>query len=124
MKLLGTAIALSVLLATVDAVPAAAPVKPTPTARPRMTMQPLIRSANECIARKVATDPRFGASTQGGNVNDLIVESIPSCLDAVRAMIDEHDHIYGEGTGENFFVGPYLDALPAAVNGLVKDFNR
>jgi hypothetical protein len=86
----------------------------------RATMQPLIRSANECIARKVSGDPRFPDLIRTGNVNELIVESIPACLDAVRALIDEHDELYGAGTGEGFFMGPYLDALPSVVQNIVK----
>ena len=30
-------------------------------------------------------------------------------------MIDAYDRYYGEGTGEAFFMGPYLDVLPKAV---------
>jgi hypothetical protein len=83
-------------------------------------MRPLVKDATECIARRVAADPRFAASHRAGNVTDLIVDSIPPCLDAVRALIDGHDRYYGSGTGETFFMGPYLDALPAAVNELVE----
>jgi hypothetical protein len=90
----------------------------------RATMQPLIRSANECIARRVSVDPRFNEELERGNVNELIVESIPSCLEPVRALIDGHDQLYGEGSGEQFFMGPYLDALPGAVHSLVRDIKR
>jgi hypothetical protein len=34
----------------------------------------------------------------------------------VRAMIDAYDRYYGNGTGEAFFTGPYLDVLPRAVS--------
>lgn len=90
----------------------------------RATMLPLIRSANECIARFVSANPRFEEQAKRGEVNDLIVESIPSCLDAVRALIDGHDRIYGQGSGESFFMGPYLDALPTVVNKLVRSPGR
>jgi hypothetical protein len=33
-------------------------------------------------------------------------------------MIDAYDRFFGDGSGEAFFMGPYLDALPAAVNTL------
>jgi hypothetical protein len=36
-------------------------------------------------------------------------------------MIDAYDRLYGDGAGETFFMGPYLDALPAAVTTRVKD---
>ncbi len=52
---------------------------------------------------------------RAGGFNDLIVESVPLCIHAVRALIDTHDRLFGEGAGESYFMGPYLDALPAAV---------
>ena len=107
------------VLAAVD------PVLPGPAApAPRAVIQSLIRSADECIARTVAVDPRFRGLAEGGSVNELIVESIPACLDALHALIDQHDLAYGEGSGESFFMGPYLDALPAVVNKLVKRLGR
>ena len=76
-------------------------------------LQPLVHHATECIAARVAADPRYRGPTP--SLGDIIVESIPSCVEAVRAMIDAHDRYFGEGTGEAFFMGPYLDVLPAAV---------
>ncbi|HEY7301422.1 MAG TPA: hypothetical protein VH684_26320 [Xanthobacteraceae bacterium] len=72
---------------------------------------PLVRSATDCIAKTVAADPRFRKQDLG----DLIVDSISSCVEPVRAMIDAYDHYFGEGTGEAFFMGPYLDVLPKVV---------
>jgi hypothetical protein len=40
---------------------------------------------------------------------------MPACLTPVRAMIDAYDRYYGDGAGEAFFMGPYLDVLPKAV---------
>ena len=80
-------------------------------------MQPLVRSATDCITRAVAADPRFRKHDLG----DLIVDSISSCVAPVRAMIDAYDRYFGEGTGEAFFMGPYLDILPTAVNKWVAD---
>jgi hypothetical protein len=45
----------------------------------------------------------------------LIVASMSACVTPVRAMIDGYDRYYGDGTGEAFFMGPYLDLLPKAV---------
>ena len=78
-------------------------------------------SATECIARTVSADPRFQAATSGTEFNNLIVESVPSCADDLRSMIDAYDRLYGDGAGETFFMGPYLDSLPAAVTVRVKD---
>jgi len=87
---------------------------------PRLTTQdkmaatePLIRSATECIIRAVAADPRYIPRPDA--LGDLIVASMPACSTPVHAMIDAYDRYYGEGTGEAFFMGPYLDVLPKAV---------
>jgi hypothetical protein len=77
-------------------------------------MQPLVRSATECIAQAVLSDERFRSHEIA--LGELIVESMNSCLGPVRAMIDGYDRYFGDGTGEAFFMGPYLDVLPAAVN--------
>jgi hypothetical protein len=76
--------------------------------------EPLVRSATRCIVHTVTTDPRY-ARSEDRQLGELIVDSMPSCLISVRAMIDAYDRCYGEGTGEVFFMGPYLDALPNAV---------
>jgi len=76
--------------------------------------EPLVRSATDCIVHAVMSDPRFAAEPHAA-VGDLIVESIRSCRTPVRAMIDAYHRYYGEGSGEAFFMGPYLDVLPKAV---------
>jgi hypothetical protein len=82
--------------------------------------RPLVRSATECVARTVSADPRFADAVKRGDVNDLIVDSVASCVDAMRAMIDGYDRYYGAGAGETFFSGPYLDVLPTAVHKLLE----
>jgi hypothetical protein len=77
-------------------------------------VQPLVRSATECIANAVFADTRFRSNEMP--LGDLIVESVNSCVGPVRAMIDAYDRYFGDGTGEAFFMGPYLDVLPAAVD--------
>jgi hypothetical protein len=84
-----------------------------------LAMQSLVRSATECIARTVTADPRFGR--RGIDLGDLIVDSMPTCTSQVRAMIDAYDRYFGEGEGQAFFMGPYLDVLPTAVSKWVTD---
>jgi hypothetical protein len=79
---------------------------------------PLETTANRCIAHRVSADPRFQTAA-AADVNELIVKSVPSCLTAVRALIEAHDRLFGDGAGETYFMGPFLDALPAAVRELV-----
>lgn len=83
----------------------------------RAVLRPLVKSTTDCVARAVVADPRLGKLP----VTDLIVDAFKSCTDPVRALIDAHDRYYGSGTGEIFFMGPYLDALPAAVTAIVRD---
>jgi len=90
-----------------------APQASLSTQQKRAAMQPLVRSATKCIANRVAEDPRF---TTGVDLGDLIVDSMPSCVGLVRTMIDAYDLYYGTGSGDAFFMGPYLDILPRAVD--------
>jgi hypothetical protein len=83
-------------------------------------IQPLMRSATDCVVRAIVADPEFRSSMPVNDFNELIVGSMPACLAPMRAMIDAHDRLFGEGSGEAFFLGPYLDVLPAAVNRQVK----
>lgn len=101
-----------------------------PNAEPRLSpnlsteqksaaMQPLMRSATECIARAVSANPHFGQ--RNSELGDLIVASMSGCTAHVRAMIEAYDRYFGDGEGEAFFMGPYLDVLPAAVTKWVRD---
>ena len=83
-------------------------------------LHPLIDIATDCVAQAVAANPRLGKR----DVTDLIVESFKDCTAPVRTMIDAHDRYYGTGTGQQFFMGPYLDALPAAVTEIVSKSAR
>jgi hypothetical protein len=104
-----------------------------PTAEPRHSLnlsmeqksaaiQPLMRSATECIARAVSANPHFGQ--RNADLGDLIVASISGCSAQVRAMIEAYDRYFGDGEGEAFFMGPYLDVLPSAVSKWVRDADR
>lgn len=84
-------------------------------------VQPSITRATECVARTVASNPR---SSDTSKLGDVIVESMPSCADLMRSMIDTYDQYFGDGTGEAFFSGPYLDVLPRAVSKWVADRKR
>jgi hypothetical protein len=91
-----------------------------PAWRKSAAIRPLVSSATDCIAHKVSADPRFVTVDPAG-LNNLIVDSMPSCVEPLRAMIDAYDRLFGDGAGEKFFMGPYLDGLPAAVSVRVKD---
>jgi hypothetical protein len=84
-------------------------------------VQPFINRATECVARSVAASPRSSDESQLGN---LIVDSMPPCADLMRAMIATYDDYFGEGSGEAFFSGPYLDVLPTAISKWVAQHKR
>jgi hypothetical protein len=78
-------------------------------------MRSLVERVTECITSRVVGDERYDTQVAAGTLGDLIVESVPPCLEPVQAMIDTYDRYYGAGSGEAFFMGPYLDVLPRAV---------
>lgn len=106
--------ALVVAVATHPLHDGAGRVHPTTTQEKIAATEPLVRSATQCIVRTVIADPRYGGKANG-KLGELIVDSMPSCLMPVRAMIEAYDRCYGDGSGEAFFMGPYLDTLPEAV---------
>lgn len=123
-SLFGMSLVLSVAL---DAQNSQTPVAADPAGYLQMSVRqrdaallPLVRQATECVVRKVTADPRYRADLQPADINDLIVDSIAACAAPVRAMINAHDRMYGDGSGEAFLLGPYLDVLPAAVIKQVK----
>ena len=101
--------------------PSGVVAQPSMTAQQKsVALRRLVRSATDCLVRNVAADPRLRQSIGSGDVTPLIVDSMRSCVDDVRAMIDAHDRLYGEGSGEAFFMGPYLDELPLTVDKQVR----
>jgi hypothetical protein len=83
-----------------------------------------MRLATECIVRGVSLDSRFRKDDPADHLGDLIVDAVPKCVGPVRAMINAHDEHFGEGSGEDFFTGAYLDFLPTAVLNQIKDGGR
>ena len=94
-----------------------APVRQLSMQQRNAAAQVFVRQVTECIARNIASDTRFRKENPGANLGDLIVDAVPKCLTPVHAMIAAYDRYFGAGTGEEFFMGPYLDVLP---NILVK----
>src|SRR5439155_22935218 len=77
---------------------------------------------NEWIDRSISADPRFGKASV--NLGDLIVDSMPHFAAQVRTTIQAYERYCGDGEGETFFMGPYLDLLPSAVSKWVRDSVR
>jgi hypothetical protein len=83
-------------------------------------MRPLMRATTECIARTVSADSRFDQNKIETVLGELIVDAVPTCITQVRALIDAFDHYFGDGSGEKFFMGAYLNALPTAVTRAIE----
>ena len=71
----------------------------------------------ECIAKEVSVARAKGSKEPLG---DLITDSFTPCADVVRTMLDKYDIYYGDGAGEKFFDGPYLDNLPQMVGRAIE----
>jgi hypothetical protein len=86
-------------------------------------VQPSVSRATECVAHAVADNPHYASVGEQANIGDLIVESMSACAASMRMMIETYDRYFGEGAGETFFSGPYLDVLPTAVSKRAKDIH-
>jgi hypothetical protein len=98
-----------------------APVRQLPFQQRNAATQIYVRPVTDCIASNVVTDVRFRKEDPAANLGDLIVDAMPKCIGPVHAMIAAYDRYFGEGSGEEFFMGPYLDVLP---NLLMKTMKR
>ena len=120
-SLLGLSLVLNVSLDTQMPMPTGAPAWAQISVRQKESaLLPLVLRATDCIVRKVSADRRYSNDIRAVDINDLIVDSITACARPVRAMIDAHNRMYGDGSGEAFLLGPYLDVLPAALIRQVK----
>jgi len=94
-----------------------APVRHLPLQQRNAATELYVRPVTDCIAGSVVADTRFRKEDPEANLGDLIVDAVPKCLQPVHAMIAAYDRYFGDGSGEKFFMGPYLDVLP---NVLIK----
>lgn len=118
-----TALAWGMLLAVLPPAPLNASIHPSVTslnvevpltgAEKAAQVEPYTNATTACIIQAMSK----GAAVQVSEVTDRIVVAFQQCSAPARALIEVHDRLYGEGTGELFFNGPYLDALPAQVEG-------
>jgi len=117
---LGLSLVMSAGLAPTDLAPNADAHRPPMTAQQKFTvLRPALRSATDCVVRTVTADPRFRQTSAPSDMSELIVAAMAPCAGVMRALIDAHDRLFGEGSGEAFFMGPYLDGLPTSVNRIV-----
>ena len=118
--ILSKLVATSLLLAVATGPDTDTPARQLSLQQRNAAAQPYVRSATDCIARSVRADDRFRKEDPADKLGDLIVDAVPKCLAPVHAMIDAYDHYFGEGAGEEFFMGPYLDVLPGVLLKRIK----
>jgi hypothetical protein len=74
------------------------------------------RDATECVYKSMRTPAvSTHASSPNTAFGDRIVEAVHMCTTEMRSMISAYDRQFGEGEGERFFMGPYLDLLPTMI---------
>jgi hypothetical protein len=87
------------------------------SAQKSAAVQPLVRRATECVVQTIATDSRYRKTDLG----DLIIDALTPCTISVHAMIQGYDYYFGSGSGEEFFIGPYLQLLTKALSEQAQD---
>jgi hypothetical protein len=54
---------------------------------------PLVRQATDCIVQSVFSNSHYSAELRPDEINELIVDSMASCVRPVRAMIDARQRL-------------------------------
>lgn len=72
---------------------------------------PLEQAATACFAETVAANPRGLTLARAGRWYEAASVTGFLCRPEVDAMVNTHDRLYGRGTGERYFKGPYARHL-------------
>lgn len=81
----------------------------------RQLVQPLVADAVACVANAVGQDPKYSPTISSQQMGELIVADMHQCVLESRALVDRYDRLFGDGAGERYFMGQYLDELPSNV---------
>jgi hypothetical protein len=82
---------------------------------------PYVRAATDCYAGVIRANTSTLDLARENRWYDAISAVGDSCNQALLAMIDVHNRLYGPGTGVTFAKGPYLEDLPRAIGVRLKD---
>jgi hypothetical protein len=74
-------------------------------------VQRVVNHATECVVNEVRT-----GTYPSDDLGERIVAAMPTCAETMRTMIESFDANYGEGSGETFFSGSFLDILPQIIS--------
>lgn len=83
----------------------------------RIEVLPYIRAASDCVAKEVVQENDAKAALQSLDIEFSSLSSNPlsRCGFTIKDMIYAHERIYGAGTGETFYAGPYKQDVKRAV---------
>jgi hypothetical protein len=81
---------------------------------------PFVRATSDCFANSIQSEPTLLEAYQQNRLLSLVAAKGAMCLPVVERMIAEHDRIYGQGTGQAFFKGPYASDLQRAISVRLK----
>ena len=84
-------------------------------AQRRKAHLPFVRATTDCISKTVLRQTDIVQKVQQNQLQSAISNVGSACSQEVQMLIQKHDEIYGYGTGQSFFSGPYLNDLPRAV---------
>lgn len=87
---------------------------------------PYVRAATDCIARSILAAPEATRLARIGQWNDAVFAGPKNyCQSEISALVGTHDQLYGAGTGQPFFIGPYFSDLARALGTRLRpEFER
>jgi hypothetical protein len=88
-------------------------------ARKWKTLLPSVRATTECMARGIVASPVALGHARQGNWLEAVKAMQADCAEVGRALVAEHDRLYGPGTGRSFVEGPYASDLPRALKARI-----
>jgi hypothetical protein len=94
--------------------------KPLNEAQKRRLLLPYVRSATDCFANTVRQRSDLADGYLAGRMRTFFADALSSCGEQVRTLANQHDLIYGPGTGNPFVTGPYFADLERAVLSRIK----
>jgi hypothetical protein len=84
-------------------------------------VEPSVTAATTCVEKTVAeADPHIDLV----DLNVAIVAAAKVCKIPMRSMIDKVDEYYGDGAGETYLDGNYLDYLPKDVQDYLERLQK
>jgi hypothetical protein len=88
-------------------------------ARKSRALLPTVRATTDCIARGILANPAALGHARQENWLEAVKGMPEECKSIGSRLVDEHDRLYGPGTGKAFVEGPYAADLPRALKARI-----